>query len=308
MNKTTILYCPDIECDSCVALLSKTFNKTPGVHSYVINNDAITLTYDPKHTDEKKLIKAIKDRGYRASTIPILRKTLTERAKEFMSDKKKYAIEYTMLKYSGVTLFILLFLQAVFSYFMQQRNPAFLATYGWWLFYLTISIVALAGALWHLKAYRTNVTMMVGMMVGMTLGMQTGMLLGAVFGAVNGFFIGALIGMLSGTIIGSIAGYCCGIMGLMEGMMAGLMGGTMGSMITIMMWTDHLFWFMPPYVLINLLILLGLSYMLFEESVEGKDTVQRQPLPFSKYFLCAFAVLAILTAIMVLSPLSIFLQ
>lgn len=308
MNKTTTLYCPDIECDSCVALLSKTFNKASGVHSYVINNDAITLTYDSKRTDEKKIIKAIKDRGYRASTTPILRKTLSERAKEFMTDKKKYAIEYTMLKYSTASLIILLFLQAVFSYFMQQQHPSFLATYGWWLFYLTVSVVALGAALWHLRAYRINVTMMVGMMIGMTIGMQTGMLLGAVFGAVNGFFIGAMVGMLAGTIIGSIAGYCCGIMGLMEGMMAGLMGGTMGSMITVMMWSDHLVWFMPPFVIINILILMGLSYMLFEENVEGKDTVQRQPLPFTKYFLYTTLSLVLLTAIMLFSPLSIFLR
>jgi copper chaperone CopZ len=303
--KTTI-YCPDIECDSCVNVIGRVLGRQKGVASFKVKQDRIDIEHDAD-VKPHALTAAIKEKGYRASLEPFVRTTLRDRAKEFVKNKEKYAIEWRMLRYITASFFILIALEAVLVYVLSRAQPNFLATHGWWLFYLTVSVVALGGALWHFKAYRGTVTCMVGMMIGMTIGMQTGMMLGAIFGATNGFFIGAMTGMLVAAVVGTIAGNCCGIMGVMEGLMAAIMGGTMGAMISFMMFTDHLLWFMPVYMLLNLVILAGFSLMLFEEVVEGKDVV-RKPLGFGAFLGWTGLALAGLTALMLLAPASVFLR
>lgn len=249
----------------------------------------------------KELLKVVKESGYRASTQPFERKTFKERYRHAKENKNLYLTEFKAMYYS-ITLFLVLAALSAIGYFgFFQFIPDFLANYGLWIFYLILSVAVVSAAAWHYYTYDVKITCMVGMMVGMTFGMQTGMLIGAVLGATNGFFVGSLGGMLIGTIIGLVAGKCCGIMGVMEGMMAGVMGGTMGPMITVMMFSDHIQIFMPFYVVINILIIAGLTYMLFEESVEGKN-VKRRNISFGTLASVAVLVTIVLVAIMVYGP------
>ncbi|MBR9700439.1 hypothetical protein GOV11_01075 [Candidatus Woesearchaeota archaeon] len=301
----TRLYSPDIECDSCVKVLNRMLKKERGITDFKITTEYIDLSYDKK-LKLKLLMKRIKEKGYRVSSRPMDRPQIRERIGEFLTDRKKYMIEWRMLKYMTVTLIFALVLQGAFAYMMDGLRPGFMAAYWPWLTYLTFSTVFISAAVWHFLAYRTTVTCMTGMMIGMTIGMQTGMLVGAVLGVTNGFFWGAMVGMLSGSIIGAWTGNCCGIMGIMEGLMSGIMGGTMGAMITVMMVFDHIHWFMPVYVFLNLLILVGFSYMLFEELVEGKD-VAVKPASFPAFLAACLGALALLTALVVFLPKSTFL-
>lgn len=307
MSRLTI-YCPDIECDSCVKVISKTLDNLEGISKYRIARDSIVIEYVDHLIKPETFLNAIRSKGYRASFSPVLKKTIGERVTEFITDKKKYLVEYKLLRYSVITLLLVLLMQLMLGYSISKYDPEFLSTYGIWLFYLSVGVVSLVGSLWHLKAYRVNVTTMVGMMIGMTIGMQTGLLVGYVIGAVNGFFVGALTGMIIGTTIGAVAGYCCGIMGAMEGMMAGIMGGTMGAMIGVMMSPENIFWFTPFYFLCNIAVLMGLSYMLFEEAIEDKVDVPLRRVTFIKFLTTALVVTLVLDALMLLAPASVFLR
>ncbi len=299
------IYCPDIECDSCVKVLERTFRNLEYISEYKISDDCIYLDFDERKAKTEHIIEAIRNKGYRAYLERPTRKNIGSRIKEFFSDKKKYHIEYRMLKNAAITSAILLILNLSLLYY---ADVMILKKYAWWVFYLILSIVSLSSAIWHFKTYKTEHTCMVGMMIGMTLGMQTGMMVGAVIGATNGFFIGAMTGMLMGVFIGAYCGKCCGIMGAMEGMMAGIMGGTMGPMITLMMFNEHLLWFMPVFMILNSMVLAGLSYMIFEEVAEDKRNVIIQPMSFYKYFLLSAVLLIIAESIMFLAPLSIYLS
>lgn len=275
----TKIYVPDIECDSCVKLITKRLKHLNGIKDMKFKEDSVKIEYDSNALNEDNIINTIKEAGYRASTEPFDRKTLKERWKEFRELKHKYDIEKTGLRYVVYAFLILVFIESIAYFGFFYTIPNFFKNYGWWLFYLDLSVVTLGAATWHYLAYKGKITCMTGMMIGMTFGMQAGMMLGAVMGATNGFFIGAMIGMLVGVGVGIITGKCCGVMGAMQGMMAGLMGGTMGPMITLMMFSDHIYWFMPFYMAINVAILAGFSYMMYEEVVEGK-MVEKDPIDF----------------------------
>ena len=108
--------------------------------------------------------------------------------------------------------------------------------------------------------------------------------------------------MTIAVIAGTITGAVCGIMGAVQGMMTGVMAGTMGAMITVMMFTDHVFVFMPYYMIINVLILLGLIYLFYEEVVEGKKGVKRKSQDFITFVSACVVVTAIITLIMIYGP------
>jgi copper chaperone CopZ len=297
--KTTI-YVPDIECESCSKLIGKKLQKKEGVTDFQVKEDSVEI----EHTDKVRadeLVKSIQDADFRASLEPFERKTFKERLRDIKENKKKYALEKTGIKYATYTFIILFALEALAYMGFLNKIPNFLAHYGIWIVYSNIGIVAIGFALWHLFSYKIKVTCMVGMMIGMTIGMQIGMMIGAVIGATNGFFIGAMTGMVLGVIVGSIAGKTCGIMGIMEGMMAGLMGGTMGPMISIMMFSDHLQYFMPVFMAVNVLILAGLSYMIFEEMVEHKKSVQ-QPVEFGTFAAVCIIATFVIILIMIYAP------
>lgn len=228
--------------------------------------------------------------------------TFKQRTKEFLENKEKYKIEHQMIEYTLLAFVLLILIEVVAFYGLFGNDSNFLVRYGWWFFYGTISVVSIGAAMWHLRAYRTEVTCMVGMMIGMTIGMQSGMMIGAVLGATNGMFTGALVGMLFASVVGWYTGRCCGIMGIMEGIMSGIMGGTMGAMIAVMMLGDNLLWFMPPYMILNLIVMLGLSYMLYEEVIEDNEKVEVKPMEFSGFFSYCFIAMFLLGLIMLYGP------
>jgi copper chaperone CopZ len=298
------IFIPDIECDSCTKLLNRKFKNIEGVEEFTIENDGIEVQYDREAVSSDKLIKNIQSLGFRASLNPFERKNFRERMRDMRENRGKYATMRKAFWYSIFIFLILLGLQAIAYFGFLSSIPDFLAKFGIWLFYLDISVAALAASAWYMYTQKGHITCMTGMMIGMTLGMQTGMMIGAVHGAVNGFFIGAMVGMLSGTIVGFISGSSCGNMGIMQGMMAGIMGGTMGPMITMMMFTDHVKIFMPFYIVINLLILAGFIYMYFEEVVENKKIVKRD-VDFMSLAAISVIVTFALTALLVYGPKSV---
>lgn len=290
------IYVPDIECDSCVNLISRKLKKEH-ITTFTIEDDNITL---PKE-ETTKAIKIIKQLGYRADTQPFERKTLKERLRHIKENKKLYKLETIGIQ-NTISIFIVLMAVAGLAYIGILRHiPNFMQNYGWWTFYLIISVTSICAVAWHFFAYKTKYTCMTGMMVGMTFGMQTGMMLGAIIGATNGFFWGSMAGMLIGTTIGIVTGKCCGVMGVMEGAMAGVMGGTMGPMITVMMFSDHVLWFMPLYMIINLGILFAMSYMIYEEAIEGKRVVMR-PLDNTTLLAISIIITIALGALMIYGP------
>lgn len=297
MKKT--IYCPDIVCESCIKVLTKQFQHKEGIRSFFIKNKAVDIDYNEEQITENQLLNLIHDKGYRASFSIFGRKSFSERMHEFFHDKEKYALEYKMLAYSAIN-FILLFIAEFFMWHIFfHHDPTVLAKYIWWVFYLNLSVVTIGAAIWHYHAYKAQITHMVGMMVGMTIGMISGLLIGALIGATNGMFMGSVVGLLFGVTVGALNGKCCGIMGVMEGMMAGVMGGTMGPMTALMMKYDYLLLFMPLFMLVNIIILWGLSYMLYEEVVEENTNVERKPLDFYTFFSLCFLATIVLLAIMI---------
>ncbi len=296
MKKT--IYCPDITCGSCVKVLTRVFNGLDGVKTFSVKKDHMLVDYNEKKIRPDALLEAVRDKGYRADFTPFSRKTFKERTREFLDNKKKYKIEYTMLRYTVLSFFLLILLEILGYYTFFKQNYGFLSQYGWWIFYTDVSVVALAAAIWHFKSYRAEVSHMVGMMIGMTLGMSSGLLIGAILGATNGLFIGATTGMIFASLIGAYTGKCCGVMGVLEGLMAGLMGAMMGAMIVVMLMAEHLMWFMPVYVLILLIVIIGLSYMLFEEVVEDQESIEKVPIDFWTFFSYCFLTVFILVFIM----------
>lgn len=296
MKKT--IYCPDIVCESCIKILNKLFQNMKGIESFEIKKDSIDVEYNPGLIQEEELLKMIHQKGYRASFSVFGKKSFSERCKEFFTEPHKYAVEYKMLGYAGATLILLILIQLALCIAFHKQQPLF-SVYGWWIFYLDLAIVSIGAAIWHFHAYRTEITCMVGMMVGMTIGMVSGLMISTIIGATNGMFMGAMIGMIVGITVGVLNGKCCGIMGVMEGMMAGIMGGTMGPMIALMMKYDNILLFMPFFIIVNIFILWGLSYMLYEEVVEENPKIEKKPLPFMIFFLGCLAASLILGLIIV---------
>ncbi len=218
------------------------------------------------------------------------RQGVRTRIKDFWYNTHEYPAEYTLLKHGGITLLILLAIQAILTFLLPETA---LTKYAWWIAYASTSVVSIAVGVAHLKAYQTTIDCMTGMMIGMTIGMQTGMMIGTILGATNGLFIGAIISMILAISIGIYTGRCCGIMGVMEGMMAGTMGGTMGAMIGTMFNVDHILWFMPLFMLVNIAIMIGFSIMLYEE-ISAKQKPETKTISQSKFLmLCTIAVLLI---------------
>ena len=206
--------------------------------------------------------------------------------------KKKYLFEWRLFNHIAVTFILLVILQAVFLFY---RNNTVFSTEFLLDFYLTLSVVLVSGAVWHLKSYGKDIkSPHLGMMTGMTLGMQTGMMVGIILGATDGFFVGALITMVIAASIGTIGGSCSGIAGILEGLMAGSMGGIMGAMTGAML-LDDLLWFMPPFMILNFIIMFGLIYMVYKEVTENRGVLHISPPRFSRIFLFNLLALTLLT-------------
>jgi len=290
-------YCPDIECESCVCVIQEVVEKLP-IEDYSFGKDTVVIDYDDKKITPESILTAIRATGFRAGTSPFPRKIFAERMRDFFSNKKKYYQEYKILRYASLSLISVIIIQAL----MYFAIPSSISEYAAWLFYIDVSAISLIAGIMHIKSYRYTVTHMIGMMIGMTFGMQTGMMIGTIIGATNGMFVGSMTGMLLGVMVGGYAGKCCGIMGIMEGMMAGVMGGAMGGMLGVMMSVDNIMWFMPFFTIINMLILKGLSYMLFEEAIENNNTVARVDISFMNFFFVALIAVTLLSLLIIYGP------
>ena len=296
MKKT--IYCPDITCESCVKVLTRVFSNFDGINTFAVKKDHILVDFNEKKVRADRLLEAIREKGYRAGFTPFSRKTFRERARDFVSNRKKYVVEYTMLRYVAYAFLLLLILEALAYYVFFRYEPDFLNRYGWWLFYTTLSAVSVGAAIWHFKAYKTEIPHMTGMMIGMTIGMTSGLMIGTIIAVTNGLFVGVLTGMILSSLVGWYTGKCCGIMGVLEGLMAGVMGSMMGSMIGVMLISEHILIFMPVFMILMLIVLGGLSYMLFEEVVEDKEAIERSPADFWTFFSYCFLATFVLILIM----------
>jgi len=197
----------------------------------------------------------------------------------------------------------------ILLHFLFLKSSGLMLKYFEWFLYLDISLAFLGGALWHFLSYDVKNNCMTSMMLGMTIGMQTGMMIGAVIGATNGFFIGAMTGMILGVAAGVFAGYRNGsTMGITQGLMSGIMGGTMGAMITVMMFYDHINLFMPLYIVLNVIVLLFMSRMYYEESVKDNDDVKRVPKDIPTTLIIAFIATFVMSAIILFLPRSLLLS
>ena len=219
------------------------------------------------------------------------------KVKDFFN--KNHLESKILWNYLIVTICLFCFETIVYFLFLNNLNN-FYEKYFWWIVYLSISVATIGTSLWHFYSYKTRVSCMLGMMIGMIMGMQTGMMIGAIYGATNGFFLGAVVGLILGVSVGIITGYCCGIMGILQGMMTGMMGGLMGPMITLMLISDHLMWFMPLYMFVNVLTLLGFSYMIFKELYE--ENVKIKEINILKLIIWSCFAILILTLIMIYGP------
>jgi len=213
--------------------------------------------------------------------------------------RNRYQFEWRLFKQVVLTCILLGSLEATFLFY---RNGHVLSTEFLLDIYLTLSVVLLSGAVWHLKSHGNDLkSPHIGMMIGMTLGMQTGMMVGIILGATDGFFVGALITMIVAATLGAIGGTCSGIAGVLEGLMAGSMGGIMGAMTGTML-LDDLFWFMPPFMILNFVIMFGLVYMVSKEVTENEGIFHRPPPRFLSFFLFNLLALTLLTLAVSLAP------
>lgn len=299
----TKIYIPDIECDSCVRVIEKKIGHVPGIKGYNVSHDSMDVTFDEHSIRPDEIVTAVEDMGFRASVRPFERMSFRERWNDFKKNHAKYALIRKAFSYAAWTFVILAVLQLIaFGGLLSSSIPDFLTKYGMWLAYLDISIASLGASIWYMAAHKGNVTCMTGMMIGMTVGMQAGMMIGAVVGGTNGFFTGAMVGMTVAVVAGTLTGAVCGVMGAVQGLMSGIMAGTMGAMITVMMFTDKVGVFMPYYIALNVLVLIGLVYLFYEEVVEGKKDVKKVPADFVTFASACVVIAAVLTAIMIYGP------
>jgi hypothetical protein len=211
----------------------------------------------------------------------------------------KYQFEWKLLQQVIVTFILLVSLEALFLFY---RNGHIVSEEFLLDIYLTLSVVLIAGAVWHLKSYGTSLeSPHLGMMTGMTFGMQTGMMVGIILGATGGFFVGALVAMCVAAALGAIGGTCSGIGGILEGLMAGSMGGIMGAMTGVML-LDDLLWFMPPFMILNFIIMFGLVYLVHKEATTNNDNIQRSSPRLFYFLLFNLVVLIVLTLTVNLAP------
>ncbi|MBI3190163.1 hypothetical protein HYZ41_00510 [archaeon] len=222
--------------------------------------------------------------------------------------EKRLQVEKQMVKVGIFAAVIIAAAMAMLylGYFKFMQN--FDAKYGLYMIYTVISAAVIGMGAWHIKSYRHTFDCSLGMMAGMTIGMMAGFLLGAIIGATNGMFMGSVYGMITGMFIGAWCARCCGIMSIMEGLMAGLMGGIMGAMTTVMMLNDNLVIFMPILIGSIIVIMAGMSVMIYKESSEYRDGIKKKDKYEMFSYVSLIFVLAMLTMfVMLYGPKSVLL-
>lgn len=202
-----------------------------------------------------------------------------------------------------ITIAMLVLVEVLLEVLLFQEDPNLLEQFGWWIFYLDVSVVSLVVMIGYLRSYRyASANHMISMMIGMTVGMQVGMMTGGVIGATDGYFMGAIVGVGLGTLLGVGTAWCCGPMAITQALMSAVMGGTMGSMIVAMMPPEKLLVFMPVFTLLNIAILLWFSFLFFKDCVIGERCVLGRVVPFWVTFLISSLTVGGLGGLMVVNP------
>ena len=218
-------------------------------------------------------------------------------------ENKKFQEEKQIVKVGLIAFIIIAAAMGMLylGYFKSIHN--FGVKYGLYSLYTSIAVTVIGIGIWHIKSYRHTFTCSMGMMVGMTIGMMSGFLLGAIIGATNGMFMGSVYGIFIGMFIGAWSACNCGIMSIMEGLMAGLMGGLMGAMTTVMMINDNLAIFIPILIGSIVIIMIGMSVMIYKESVEHRDNIpKKDKFEMFSYVSLLFILAMLTTFIMVYGP------
>ena len=92
-----------MHCQSCVNIITKALNQEKGVLSANVNfsTEKAAIEYDPKLTNEKTLLKAIKDKGYEPQLIK--ENSQIDNKKELTTLKRKVIISAAL----AIPVFIL---------------------------------------------------------------------------------------------------------------------------------------------------------------------------------------------------------
>lgn len=273
-----------------------------GVPVSIGSGDSGGIGQDAGRTSNRQLA----DRPVSTITPPIQAappapQSLNDRWNNFRCNAEGYCLFLRLTRQALSILALIGLLQfALYQQFFTQE-PRFLADYGWWIFYMDISVVSLAVVLGYLHAYPLNATPhMLSMMISMVIGMQAGTMIGAPLGATNGLFVGALTGMFFGAISGIYVGCRCGsMMAITQGLMSGGMSGTMGAMLIAMMPSNFVLSFMSVFTLVNLMILMGFTYLFYEEAVEGGHCRIRRTPGFKALSGVSFLVTILLVLLMI---------
>jgi len=303
--KTLKLRISGMHCESCERTLKRAIGKLPNIQEVKLkyDNEIAEIIYN-QEININELIETIRQVGYDATLFNGNNsKEIKPKFEHYINSlfDKKNEVEGKLIFNAAVSFIILLALELIAYYGFFRSIPNFWSIFGYYLIFLLISIVLIAIAIWHVKAYGNNFSCMTGMMIGMTIGMVSGFLIGLIVGATNGMFIGTIAGMTIGMSVGSWTGKCCGAMGVMEGMMAGLMGGLMGAMTSLMMLNDHLKIIIPILVIASSIILIGLDYLIYKETTGAQIRKINKP-SFSSFLTLCFIVTMIITWLMVYGP------
>lgn len=224
--------------------------------------------------------------------------------KQFVKELDGKHIEGKLLLTMFISLVASLLASATIYFLFLKNIENFFPKYGIFVFLSIISYALILTLMKQVRVYK-NFACMSGMMIGMTLGMASSFLIGFYVGATNGMFWGGMFGILVGLIFGIINGASCGIMGILEGEMAGLMGGLMGAMTAVMMLNDNLIAAAIIVLVICGAILVGLSYMIYEETKERKEDVK---VKYWDIILLSFLFTIITTLMIVFGPRSALFQ
>lgn len=299
-----------MHCDSCGKIIERTVAKYEGacIRQFDPVDNRIVLACSSS-TQLAEIRKALKEKGYQ-TLLPGeeaeegFEAGSLRRGTDFLRNVYRgsggFEAENRLVKYSLDALFVIVAAQVVLYLMVFSRIPGFLFTYWSVLFLAAISVVALLFAYYHARAFRKTTSCMCGMMTGMTFGMAGGFLLGAFAGATNGMFVGSLVGMTAGIGLGYSTGRYCGVMGVMEGIMGGLMAGTMGAMLSVMMVFDHLVPFLFILTVVEAVILLAFSYMLYKEY--GNMNTAMVTVTGTRFWVIALAIDLALTLIFIYGP------
>jgi len=141
-SKNTKLYIPDIECDSCIRVISKKLKQQD--IPFIAYEDSVDVAKEDV-TKTKEIISKLQ---FRVSETPFERKTLSERFRDFKENPKKYLLEKKVFLYSFIIFIILIAIQSV-AFYTVWNTSDFFNHYAIWLLYLDISIAVIAAGIWH---------------------------------------------------------------------------------------------------------------------------------------------------------------